>query len=280
MTEAPALVGRTPLRDHSSRAVTVSAPPETAGGSASRRVRQPCINILATFTVVVVIVFIIPRPPAAADPYVIPLDAIGRVLDGDREFKCTGFIVTSTQRTAAATVRYYEHVSAWYENTLVTAGHCLDHAKYFSAKNGQVHALQTIVGYSGHQGGYDILVARFSTFTPIPVLEPVYKYTPEPGEKLMMLGYGRSALQINVNAFRGYNERGDLVVDGISGPGNSGSPVIIPGTRKVVGVLHSGTVNVPTEGQNNPYYCMFQSCASTAPYLATPIDRIQGIVRN
>ncbi len=236
---------------------------------------------LGIVTTVVLFMLVAARPPAAAEPYIIPLDAVGRVLDADHLFKCTGFVVESKKRTAAAPgALYYEHVSVWYENFLVTAGHCLVHVKYFASRDGYAHAVHSIVGYSDHQNGFDVLVATFTTFTPVPTLEPVYAYTLQPGEKLMMLGYGRTALQINVNPFLGYSGRGDLIVDGISGPGDSGSPVLIPGTRKVVGILHSGTVNVPLEGQNNPYYCMFQSCASTAPYHAAPIDRIQGIIRN
>ncbi len=220
------------------------------------------------------------RNPAAADPYIFPVDAVGRVLDGDKLFKCTGFVIESKKRTAVApSERYYEHASTWYENTLVTAGHCLEHIKYFTSKNGHLHLVQTVVGYSNHQNGYDVLVARFSSFTVMPTLEPQYAYTIQPGEKLLLLGYGRTSLQINVNPFVGYSEQGDLIVDGLSGPGDSGSPVILPGTRSVVGILHSGTVNVPLEGRDNPYYCMFQSCPSTAPYHATPIDRILGILR-
>ncbi len=220
-----------------------------------------------------------PATPAAADPYAIPLNAIGRVLDEEKQFKCTGFIIASVNRRVAAPVaRYYESAPGWYENTLISAGHCLEHVKYFSA-NGKTHAVQAIVGYSDHKHGYDILVARFSTAAAMPALEPAYRYEPHPGESFMLVGFGRTALQVNVNPFVGYNDRGDLIVDGISGPGDSGSPVLLPGTRKVVGILHSGTVDVPDEGRNNPYFCMFQSCPSTRPYYATPIDRIQGLAR-
>jgi len=218
--------------------------------------------------------------PATADSYVIPLDAIGRVLDSDYEFKCTGFIIASvSHRPAVTSSRFYGEARGWYENMLITAGHCLDHTHFFLAKNGQTHTIQNIVAYSDHQSGYDILVAKFTTSASMPTLEPAYGHTLSPGDPLMLVGYGRTVLQIKVNPFVGYNNRGDLIVDGISGPGDSGSPILLPGTRMVVGILHTGTVDVPQEGRSNPYFCMFESCPSTHPYFATPIDRIQAMAR-
>jgi hypothetical protein len=218
--------------------------------------------------------------PATADSYVIPLDAIGRVLDSDNEFKCTGFIIASvSHRPAVTSSRYDGDARGWYENTLITAGHCLEHTHFFLAKNGQTYRIQNIVGYSDHKYGYDVLVAKFTTTAAMPTLEPTYRHTLSPGEPLMHIGYGRTVLQIKVNPFVGYSNRGDLIVDGISGPGDSGSPILLPGTRMVIGILHTGTVDVPQEARSNPYFCMFQSCPSTRPYYATPIDRIQGLAR-
>jgi len=217
---------------------------------------------------------------AVADPATVPLDAIGRILDGDKQFKCTGFILASVNRTSTvSSTRSYESALGWFENTLVTAGHCFEYVKYFRSSNGQTHAIQSIVGYSDHFHGYDVLVARFNTGSPMASLEPAYRQEIRPGDRLMLVGYGRNALQVNVNPFLGYNDQGDLIVNGVSGPGDSGSPVLLPGTRKVVGILHSGTVDVPDEGRHNPYFCLFQSCPSTRPYYATPIDRLQGLAR-
>lgn len=252
---------------------------QTARVSPVATSRRPTRLALVLATLLLLPLGLLTRP-ATADPVLIPLDAIGRVLDSDNQFKCTGFIIASIHRTPPApSARYSDTLTGWYENTLITAGHCLEYAKYFTSKDGQTHPIQTIVGFSDHTHGYDILIARFNTVAALPALEPAYHHPLNAGDSLMHIGYGRTALQINVNPFVGYSDRGDLVVDGISGPGDSGSPILLPGTRKVVGILHSGTVDVPDEGRGNPYYCLFQSCASTRPYYATPIDRIESLAR-
>lgn len=262
---------------HGSR-VLVAGPRNQRGRSAAGR--WASVKLSLACAAVLLLFLGTSSIPAGADPTAVPLDAIGRVLDVDKEFKCTGFILASVNRTSAGPyTRYYESTLGWYENTLVTAGHCFEHVKYFRARNGATHTVQAIVGYSDHHNGYDVLVARFNTGTPMPSLEPAYAHELHPGEALMLVGYGRSALQVNVNPFLGYSAQGDLIVNGVSGPGDSGSPVLIPGTRKVVGILHSGTVDVPEEARRNPYFCLFQSCPSSRPYYATPIDRLQGIAR-
>lgn len=249
--------------------------------SGSRRRAWLCgMQLGLTVSLALLLAFGTLTDPAAADSIRVPLGAIGRVLDHDNQFKCTGFIIASVlHRPTPSPTRASVGATAWYENTMVTAGHCLEHTHFFLARDGLLHTIHNIVGYSDHESGYDVLIAKFATSTVMSTLDPAYRYTLSTGDVLMHVGYGRGVLQITVNPFVGYSNRGDLIVDGISGPGASGSPIILPGTRRVIAILHSGTVDVPQEGRNNPYFCMFQSCPSTRPYYATPIDRIQGIAR-
>jgi hypothetical protein len=120
------------------------------------------------------------------------------------------------------------------------------------------------------------MVAMFTTYLPMPTLEPAFAEYPKPGDKLMLIGYGRNALMMRVGPLLGYDERGHMEIQSYASPGNSGGPVLIPGTRRVVGIGIETTVDLPQ--WHAPTFCLFGTCPIKPPYVATHIDRLLGMV--
>jgi hypothetical protein len=120
------------------------------------------------------------------------------------------------------------------------------------------------------------MVGVFLTDHRMPTLEPAFGEYPQPGDKLLLLGYGRGALMMRAGPVLGYDERGHLVIENFASPGNSGGPVVIPGTRRVVGVGIETTVEqrpgVPA------FLCGLGACAVKPPYYAAHIDWLKGLV--
>ncbi len=200
-----------------------------------------------------------------------PVDAVGRLIV-DNTGLCTAFVVRSIERQALS--RSYGRVTM-YENWLVSAGHCLGSKLVFS-QQGTLHEVAGIVGFSsGGERGHDVMVAAFFTDHPMPTLEPAFGEYPRAGDTLMLIGYGRKALMMRVGPVVGYDERGDMVIENFASPGNSGGPVLIPGTRRVVGVGIEATLDlrpgVPV------FFCRIGPCGVKPPYIATPIDRLLGV---
>jgi hypothetical protein len=69
----------------------------------------------------------------------------------------------------------------------------------------------------------------------------------------------------------------DLVaVDALLSQGSSGGPVVILGTRKVIGIVAEGTLKQPA-ASTGP--CISVGCATERPYLAVPIDWVLRVMR-
>ncbi len=209
------------------------------------------------------------RHASAAD---FPIDAVGRLIV-DHDGVCTGFVVRSIERQA---VSPSGAVVTIYENWLASAGHCIGRDLVF--RQGQrSHQVEGILGYSGPGNrGHDVLVGVFFTDHPMPTLEPAFGEYPQVGDKVMLIGYGRNALMMRVGPVLGYDERGHMEIENFVSPGNSGGPVLIPGTRRVVGIGIETTLNVPRG--LSPVVCQFGACPVKPPYVATHIDRLMGLV--
>lgn len=205
----------------------------------------------------------------------IPVDAVGRVLVGEYGGICTGFVVRSQQFVMWA--RGYEAV--FFRNYVVTAGHCGVRGEpylFIRARDPFAHAIYLIgfsTGRSREYGlGHDIAVFIFSTREPQTVLEPLFDARLEPGEPLMSVGYGNRALMARVGPFLGLDAQGYLRVDNSVSKGNSGGPVLRAGTRQVVGVMIEGHARLEA-------ICPAARCWNSETYVATPIDRLLGILR-
>lgn len=202
---------------------------------------------------------------------VFPLDAIGKlIVDDDR--LCTAFVVRSIERHSTGSPG---RVTVVHENWLATAGHCLGQTLIYQQGNTR-HQVTRIIGYSaGDVRGHDVMVAAFFTNLPVPTLAPAFGEYPQVGDPLLLIGYGRKALMMRVGPLVGYDDRGHMEIVGYASPGNSGGPVLVPGTRRVVGIGIETTVNKP-EGAAL-YYCAIAPCAVKPPYVAAHIDRLLGV---
>lgn len=199
-----------------------------------------------------------------------PTNAVGRLLIDDHRL-CTAFLVRSTER------RYSDRFSGSmvvYENWLATAGHCLG-AKLVFQQGPRAYEARAIGFSAGGPSGFDVMVLSFVTEQPMPTLEPAFGQYPQPGDLLMLLGYGSKALMMRVGPLLRYNDRGHMEIHGYASRGNSGGPVLIPGTRRVVGVGIETTLDEP-EGASF-MYCMLAGCAVKPPYIAAHVDRLKGI---
>lgn len=201
-----------------------------------------------------------------------PTDAIGRlIIDGER--LCTAFLVHSVDRRF--TDRFGSGPTVMYENWIATAGHCLGGALVFQLGTAK-YEVTRIIGYSAPDThGHDVMVAAFLTRVRLPALEPAFGVFPQIGDPLMLIGYGGKALMMRVGPLTGYDERGYMEISNYASRGNSGGPVLIPGTRRVVGIGIETTINKP-EGASL-YYCALAGCGVKPPYIAAHIDRLKGI---
>jgi len=201
-----------------------------------------------------------------------PLDAIGRlVVDGSGV--CTAFVVRSIPRQVPGGIG---EPSVVYENWLVSAGHCLGNDLVFWQR-GTAYPVSRILAYSSPgDRGFDAMVGTFTTSLPIPTLQPAFAEYPKPGDKLMLIGYGHNALMMRVGPLLGYDERGHMEIQSYASPGNSGGPVLIPGTRRVVGIGIETTVDLSHVHAQT--LCFLGTCPIKPPYVAVHIDRLLGMV--
>lgn len=211
-----------------------------------------------------------PARPATAE--VFPLDAIGRLVVDDARV-CTAFVVRSVERRART--RYYGE-SVYFENWIATAGHCFG-AELVFLQGRTWRRITQVIGFSGGSQGHDVMVAAFSTHVPVPALEPAFGQYPEVGERLLLIGYSRGALMMRVSPLLGYDARGHMEIDGYASPGSSGGPILIPGTRRVIGIGIETTLDQPADA--SPFMCVLVGCAVKPPYTAAHIDRLKGIAR-
>jgi hypothetical protein len=207
---------------------------------------------------------------AAAQAF--PIDAVGRLIVNDTRV-CTAFVVRSVVHRV--TVRYYG-TNTYYENWIATAGHCFGQDLVF-AQGRAAHRITQVIGYSGGTVGFDVMVASFPTDTPLPALEPAFGEFPVVGDRLLLIGYSHGALMMRISPLAAYDERGHMEINGYASPGSSGGPVLIPGTRRVVGIGIETTLERPANA--SPLHCMLVGCAVKPPYTAVHIDRILGVAR-
>lgn len=243
--------------------------------SSDKREPSPHQKGSTAFVIVLAVAFILAGAPAGlileVSAEVFPLDAIGRLIIDD-DGQCTAFVIRSSQ---IAWSPAYRERPTMFENWLATAGHCLGQDMVFQ-QGRQAHAIRRLIGLSTWgTHGYDVMILAFYTHQRMPTLELAFGEYPQVGDKLMLIGYGRGALMMRVNQFLGYNERGHMEVDGVASVGNSGGPVLIPGTRRVIGIGIETTLARPA-GVNESY-CRFAGCPVKPPYVAAHIDRLRGI---
>ena len=213
----------------------------------------------------------------------LPVDAVGRLVLNGR-YVCAAFPIRSEQLPTPPGSE-----SATYRNWLVTAGHCLEQIMFrgqpaflVNTRGGDVAypaaAYPTVpAGFSaGRPWGFDVAVLVFWTPRPLPVLEPAFNHQPADGDWLVAAGYPRGVLSFIGGRYLGRNEDQQLLVDAPMSRGSSGGPVLIPGTRKVVGVVVEATVS---QSEEAPYACMFKVCAVDRPYKAASIDWVLPLVR-
>jgi hypothetical protein len=121
------------------------------------------------------------------------------------------------------------------------------------------------------------MVAAFTSERAAAALEPAFGEYPQPGDRLLLIGYGRGALMARVGPLEGYDDRGHMLITSHASPGNSGGPVLIPGTRRVVGIGIETTVDRPAG--TSALHCVLAPCPVKPPYTAAHIDRIKGVGR-
>lgn len=218
---------------------------------------------------------------SAGHTWSLPIDALGR-LTVDRTFLCTAFVVRSEPFAARAeNDRWTERDNTIYRNWVVTAGHCVqgvEQFQYLPALGSNPHWGGRVVGFSG-AGQHDIAVLWFYSYLPDSTLQPAFDHMPAIGDPLLLIGYGRRVLMARVGPLVGYDDRGHMVISSYATKGNSGAPVLIPGTRLVVGVGIETTLDAPPYVSNPYLYCLLAPCGVKPPYYAVHIDRLRGLIR-
>ncbi len=210
--------------------------------------------------------------PGQVSAGVVPIDAIGRLVIDDIHL-CTAFVVASVKRQVPSE---FGGAATVYENRLVSAGHCYGQKLIFWQGETQYPVTRVLGQSPAGDEGYDVMVATFLGDQPMPTLEPAFGEFPKVGDKLMLIGYGRKALMMRVGPLLGYDERGRMKIENYASPGNSGGPVIIPATRRVVGIGIETTLDVPL-GIPLVFCQLGSACHVKPPYIATHIDRILGV---
>ena len=215
------------------------------------------------------------------------MGAVGRLTfedpDGTRRL-CTGFVAHKFEKTYALS-RYGFTGStivadAYY---VFTAGHCAKDNKRFEfapADSRQtrwfgLNVVAMVVGGPGYD--FAVLEAVESPYTTkkYPTLDLDFGYEARLGDKVLAVGYGRKALYPRVNTVLGVGEDGQIVIDGYASQGNSGGPVILLETGKVIGLMTHTTIDVRV----SPTMCDLVGCGVKPPYYATPIARLKGTVK-
>lgn len=221
--------------------------------------------------------------PSVGMGNLLPVDAIGRLVLNGR-MVCTAFSIRSEELPTPPGSE-----TASYRNWLVTAGHCLEQVMFRGQPAFLVHASGGRISYpaqaypavpaafsGGRPWGFDVAVLLYWTSRPVPVLEPAFDQRLRKGDQLLLAGYPGGVLSFSIGPYIGRSEDEQLLVDTRLSPGSSGGPVLIPGTRKVVGIIVEGT---PKQAQHNPSACWFKRCPADRPYKAAPIDSILRVVR-
>ncbi len=207
--------------------------------------------------------------PAGAEGF--PVDAVGR-LTVDANRLCTAFIVRSIERRSNVP---FGIPRVTYENWIVTAGHCFGRHLLFQHRD-TWYPVERVIAFSvGESLGHDIMVASFPSPGPLPTLEPAFGVYPQVGDRLMLIGYGGRALMVRVDSLLDYDARGRMEINGYASAGSSGGPVLIPGSRLVVGIGIESTVDRPAGAPS--LHCVIAKCGVKPPYVAVHVDRLKGL---
>jgi hypothetical protein len=219
--------------------------------------------------------------PAGTAAGAFPTETIGRLVVNGR-FVCTAFLIRSEETASSI-----ESEQTIYRNWLVTAGHCVEQSLFdtqpvflLASRGGagrdNAHPVVP-AGFSGRRpSGYDIAVLVFWTAHPIPTLEPAFSYPLRDGEWLVSAGFPRGVLSYAVGGYLGTNAHQLLLVDAPLSQGSSGSPVLLLGTRRVVGVIVEGTLK---ESLSPAGACIVAHCVTDRPSLAAPIGWVLRVMR-
>jgi hypothetical protein len=204
--------------------------------------------------------------------------SIGRLWIDHGQHMCTAFIVGSQ--------RHEEPRDVYYRLLIATAGHCLKsdmqmelHAIQTQASDGRRIRLPRQIAHVhpiAYSRDWDILVGSAVSWWPMPTL--AIDPTPvAPGAPLLVTGYGDGVLGAKLfPAAATQGRSGFLSVDGLIRPGYSGSPVLLAGTRRVVGIA----VQQRLPDMRMWFACAFgsDSCQFQPPYYAVPIHRVADLI--
>lgn len=200
-----------------------------------------------------------------------PVDAIGRlIVDANR--LCTAFLVRSIERRSAVP---FGIPRVTYENWIASAGHCFGQHLLFQLRD-TAYPVERVIAFSaGESLGHDVMVASFSSPGPLPTLEPAFGVYPQMGDRLMLIGFGGKALMVRVDPLLDYDARGRMEINGYASAGTSGGPVLIPGTRLVVGIGIESTIDRPAGAPS--LHCVIAKCGVKPPFIAVHIDRLRDL---
>lgn len=209
---------------------------------------------------------------------------VGRLIT--EKGRCTAFPIHSGEIDSSPFGVHHEGSS--YRVLFLTAGHCVSPVMHYeqpavvvgygavSIRMSRSLILVRAVAVSPGLIGYDLAVLAAVMLYPLPALEVDMDYEPSPGEPLLQAGFGRGAWMVRVGPFVKWDEDGKLVVMATASPGNSGGPVIVPGTRKVIGVLVE--TSYPPDMLRSPLSCLMAACPPQPPYFVASVRRLPGLI--
>lgn len=204
-----------------------------------------------------------------------------------------GRLITARGRCTAFPIHNEEFYNPYAANEIgyrvlfLTAGHCVTEVMHYeqptvvvdfgsnSVRMSPTSIPVRAIAVSPIDIGYDLAVLGAVTLYPLPTLEIDGSYEPSVGEPLLQVGFGRGAWMARVGPFQGWNGDGMLVVWATASKGNSGGPVIVPGTKKVIGV----GVHTSLAPGSNSLSCLLAACPPVPPFYATSVRRLPGLIR-
>lgn len=224
----------------------------------------------------------------------VPVNAVGRFYVGE-DAVCTAWAAGSVLKTYR---NFYRGPGAVWETRIVTAGHCVTLGftrtpRFFWNQPAQdvqygnmvvqmpaVRVQAEVIAYSwSDSGGHDLAVLLVRSLWPVAALIPDFTHRPVAGDKLLLVGYGNGAFLPRVGVYEGREGETDaLLVSGITSPGTSGGPVLIPGTNRVVGVNVRRNIR-PEDARREPGWCFIAACVPASPWIAAPMWPLQNILR-
>src|SRR3990172_10912004 len=245
----------------------------------------------------------LPYPVEIAPP-ALPVDTVGRLVVVPPGGVCTAFAVRSQYKRVRTSYRGGE-TDAW-ETLVATAGHCVVvgghdivtnkiaymyyHSPYdvvtawldkpFGIPASYRAFYAEVVGFTLSRG-LDAALLRVYSQYPVPTLRPKWGYVPRRGEKMVSVSYPAGSFVARVGEVIEIDERGFIGVYNTVSSGSSGSPMILQGTREVVGIIVESSCaksepKMPNPGDGeNP----FGLCKRVAPYWAVPIDQLWNLYR-